>query len=282
MNEKPVNLYAKNGDVLWGVIHNPENAGSSLPVIVFLHGWAGNRLGPHRLFVPMARAFASAGYPCLRFDFRGRGDSAGDSAEVSILTMTEDTSLAVEFVRRTWANRFIVLCGICSGTKAAIAASSMHEISGMILLSPERMGCLAGTAGKASKSLKTIFTYIQKLFLPQTWKKLFERKINFRAVSSAMLRPEIASPEERAAENIWLDMLKSKFTGPVLMAFGTSDPEAAPAEKAYKHLFNEMKCPLEILHVEGANHSFYGTGWTKELIEEISQWLKSRHNHQNA
>ena len=37
------------------------------------------RVGSHRQFTLMARAFAAAGYPVLRFDYRGIGDSEGES-----------------------------------------------------------------------------------------------------------------------------------------------------------------------------------------------------------
>ena len=67
-----------------GVLHLPETRVGETGV-VFLHGWSGCRLGPHRMFVTCARRLCATGVPCLRFDFGGRGDSEGewDTADIA-------------------------------------------------------------------------------------------------------------------------------------------------------------------------------------------------------
>ena len=64
--ERPVVFWSQ--ERLVGVLHEPEGAARGAGV-VFLHGWAGYRGGPHRMFLETARRLAEAGYHALRFDF---------------------------------------------------------------------------------------------------------------------------------------------------------------------------------------------------------------------
>lgn len=45
--------------------------------VVIIVGGPQYRAGSHRQFVLLARALATAGYPVLRFDYSGMGDSDG-------------------------------------------------------------------------------------------------------------------------------------------------------------------------------------------------------------
>ena len=60
-----------------GVFH-AGRAGQGLGVVIVVAGGPQFRVGAHRQFVSLARLFASHGYPVLRFDLRGMGDSSGE------------------------------------------------------------------------------------------------------------------------------------------------------------------------------------------------------------
>ncbi|NQT52088.1 alpha/beta hydrolase, partial [bacterium] len=53
--ERPVTL--ESDQRLVGVLHEPEGEAKNAGV-VFVHGWAGYRGGPHRMFVEAARRLA--------------------------------------------------------------------------------------------------------------------------------------------------------------------------------------------------------------------------------
>ncbi len=72
--ERPV-LFECEGEQLVGVIALPELR-RAIAVLVVVGG-PQYRAGSHRQFVLLARRLAAAGFPVLRFDYRGMGDSTG-------------------------------------------------------------------------------------------------------------------------------------------------------------------------------------------------------------
>ncbi len=74
--EYPVALPCGNSE-LAAVVHR-STVGARLGVVIVVAGGPQYRVGAHRQFVSLARMFATNGYPVLRFDLRGMGDSSGE------------------------------------------------------------------------------------------------------------------------------------------------------------------------------------------------------------
>lgn len=75
-----------------------------------------NRAGPNRLYVDLARSLAARGYPMLRFDLSGQGDSAPRTERVNeferaVLDVRDAMAALGE---RQGVNRFVPM-GLCSG-----------------------------------------------------------------------------------------------------------------------------------------------------------------------
>ncbi|MFA0780897.1 MAG: hypothetical protein RJAPGHWK_002418, partial [Candidatus Fervidibacter sp.] len=69
------------GQRVYGMLHLPDgtsDTGKKVPAVAMCHGFTGNRIEAHRLFVKAARHFVQHGIAVLRFDFRGSGESEGD------------------------------------------------------------------------------------------------------------------------------------------------------------------------------------------------------------
>src|SRR5579864_8279648 len=96
-----VEFPSRTGKMLRGVLHRPSDAaGRSLPAVVMFHGFTGNRMEAHWIFVKCARNLAQAGIASLRFDFCGSGESDGEFSEVTLRGEIADGRMAVEFLRR--------------------------------------------------------------------------------------------------------------------------------------------------------------------------------------
>lgn len=87
------------GEPLVGMLHVPTGVRKRRPAVLFFHGFTGNKVEAHRLFVKMARALAQAGIVAFRFDFRGSGDSDGDFSRMTISQELEDAQAALAFLR---------------------------------------------------------------------------------------------------------------------------------------------------------------------------------------
>ena len=73
--ERPI-VFPCEGAWLSGVVHRGA-PGARRGVVIVVAGGPQYRVGAHRQFVTLARLLAGQGYPVLRFDLRGMGDSSG-------------------------------------------------------------------------------------------------------------------------------------------------------------------------------------------------------------
>lgn len=73
--DRPI-VFECEGASLSGFVHRGAS-GARRGVVIVVAGGPQYRVGAHRQFVSLARLLASNGYPVLRFDLRGMGDSSG-------------------------------------------------------------------------------------------------------------------------------------------------------------------------------------------------------------
>ena len=124
---------------LFGIL----NTGSSntLPAIIMLNAGTVHRVGPHRSYVRMARAWADLGFSVLRLDLSGVGDSKAESGTDENLCYPKrtiaDIQDAMDFLEnRLKAKRFIV-AGLCSGADNAFHAGLLDpRIVGTVMMNP--------------------------------------------------------------------------------------------------------------------------------------------------
>jgi hypothetical protein len=116
------------GGILVGVLTRPELAHGDAPardVAVLLSNTGTNhRVGPFRINVELARAFARAGYATLRFDRSGLGDSAHRDAPGSDHSHALlDTQDAIGLLEERCGIARVALVALCSGVDVAHATT---------------------------------------------------------------------------------------------------------------------------------------------------------------
>jgi uncharacterized protein len=106
--------------------------------VVVIVGGPQYRAGSHRQFVLLARAIAEAGYPVLRFDYRGMGDSTGEQRD--FLQVTPDIAAAMDTLQRKVPSvERVVLWGLCDAASAALLYchdTQDSRVRGLCLLNP--------------------------------------------------------------------------------------------------------------------------------------------------
>jgi len=136
MAETPI-TFRNHDQQLVGMIHTPDRDKPS-PAVLMLHGFTGNRMESHFLFVKMARRLAAAGYTAMRFDFRGSGESQGNFWEMTVPGEIDDARAALAWLRQHPAvdpERVILLGLSMGGAVAASVAGEDSDIVGLILWS---------------------------------------------------------------------------------------------------------------------------------------------------
>lgn len=121
--EEPV-FFAGGSGRLFGVVHRPAgSAGRSLG-LAFCAPFAEEHKQGYRVFVELARALAAEGFPCVRFDYRGTGDSEGPFTDFTLAGGAEDVGTAAALLReRTGAER-LGLVGLRLGASIAWRAAA--------------------------------------------------------------------------------------------------------------------------------------------------------------
>ncbi len=119
---------------LFGVVTEPQEAGGALrPTVIFLNAGVCPHSGPARLWVDMARIWASYGVRALRLDIGGLGDSPtrpGQRPDVAFpAEAIEDILAAVRFMAPEDPSA-VVLVGLSSG--------GYHVLEGAQLLNSRR------------------------------------------------------------------------------------------------------------------------------------------------
>jgi alpha-beta hydrolase superfamily lysophospholipase len=116
-----------DGERLFGVITEPCVETNPDTAIVFLNTGCEYNVGPHRLYVPLARHWALRGYLTLRFDLGGIGDSQPPPGQPENLPYPDhaldDVRAAVALVRGRPGIRRVILAGLCSGAWHAFRAA---------------------------------------------------------------------------------------------------------------------------------------------------------------
>jgi pimeloyl-ACP methyl ester carboxylesterase len=269
-------LYFENeGSRLLGALHEPD--GERLPLgLVYLHGWAGYRLGPHQMFAKMGRRAAELGFCSLRFDFRGRGDSEGDTAATNLGTMISDAVTAVRLLRAETGLQRVAFIGDCSGSEVAIGAGPLDPavVAQVLWSAPIVAGDRAKTDQAKRKSI--LSQYARKVFRKETWAKAFSGRLQMGQIGKVIRGGGKGAGEEGSAsdrEIDWLDRWLS-FAGPRLYIYGGNDPTTAGCVTHYEGLCREFDQPFSQHIVAGANHAFYSLAWEDEVIDTTLQWLR--------
>ena len=243
---------SRAGKMLRGMLHRPSDTGGrSLPAVVMFHGFTGNRMEAHWIFVKCARALAQSGIASLRFDFSGSGESEGEFREVTLRGEIADGRTAVEFLRRQRgidAPR-VGLLGLSLGGAVAAALASSVEARAIVLWS-----ALAHTA-----RLREIVEASAQAIPNQAGMVEFEAHEVSPRFLDDVLKVEPARHLKR-------------FKGPTLIIHPEKD-EHIPVAHARAFFRASGAVAKELVIVSGADHVFKSISSEREVIGRTVQWF---------
>lgn len=172
-------VFECDSESLVGIMSRPVDAprGASTGVIIVVGG-PQYRAGSHRMFVKVARAVAASGYPALRFDVRGMGDSTGEPAGFE--AVGKDIAAATSALQlRHPEVTGVVLWALCDGASASLLhvdESGASRLKGLCLVNP----WVRSEATLAQTQVRHY--YLRRLFEPAFWAKLIRMRVHWRAI----------------------------------------------------------------------------------------------------
>jgi alpha-beta hydrolase superfamily lysophospholipase len=178
---------------LFGVLVRPsaERARADRAAVIMTNAGTVHRIGPHRLYVELARELAELGFYVLRMDLSGIGDSAIGASPENLCypaTGVADCQEAMNALgRRLGVERFII-AGLCSGGDIAFQLGLKDpRVSGVVMMNP-RTFCVHDLA--LVEAYKGARYYQDSLFKKEKWKKLLSGQVDVVRVAR-MVAPKI-------------------------------------------------------------------------------------------
>ncbi len=276
--------------------------------VIFTHGWSGNRCGPAAIITSLARHLAQQGCASLRFDFRGRGESAGNGLAATLTTMADDLVEACRQFTVLTGMRNHILLGLCSGGNVAIGTlNRLPSAKAIVMLSVYPFSDGDAFGRDARRTLHFLKVYWLKATRKETWMRLCRGDVNLKQVAKVILNPLLhrqanrrregqaaadtaknAAPETprtaKAAQNEsrlqagkepprqFLANLRPELPG--LLVYGAADPDAKAAIDYYGKYIAEKNLPIRIEQIPGANHNFSSRNWFRQVAEMTVSFLE--------
>jgi fermentation-respiration switch protein FrsA (DUF1100 family) len=248
------------GLILRGMLHTPEDTDGKLPVVCIYHGFTGNKMEPHFIFVKLSRLLEKKGIASVRFDFGGSGESDGDFIDMTISKELEDAKAVLNYAKALdfAATDRIGVVGLSLGgaVSGMLAGDCRDNIKTL---------CLWAPAG----SINTILERISDDKMQKA------HKMGFIDVGEIIpgwggLALGIRFIEELSR----LDVYKKAalYNKKVLLIHGGKD-EIVSLNVSEKYL--KIYGKNGILHViQGADHTFNKLEWEKEVLDHTVEFLE--------
>ncbi|NHV98469.1 MAG: alpha/beta hydrolase [Thaumarchaeota archaeon] len=253
MEEKPI-FVTVIGERIHGVMHVPDE--TPAPTVVFCHGFTGNRVEAHRLFVRAARKMSREGIAAVRFDFRGSGESEGEFENMTVSSEITDLNSVLSFLleRNEVARDKIGVVGLSLGGAVSILTAARNQMVKAVCSwsSPAEFRIMSDGLKAFGADLKTV-----------TEKGYVDLPSGFRV-----------------GKDFFTDILKhdvldacSKITPrPILIMHGSGDT-VVPVKHAHM-LYEKAGEPKRLVIIDGADHTFTGREYEDRVIEITTEWFK--------
>jgi uncharacterized protein len=125
------------GKSLFGCYHAPQSGPARDCGVVLSYPMGQEYIRSHRAYRQLAVRLANVGFPVLRFDFYGSGDSSGECEQGGIHQWITDISTAIGEMRGRASVVRVCLVGLrLGGTLSIMAGTARGDIESMVLWNP--------------------------------------------------------------------------------------------------------------------------------------------------
>jgi len=274
--EESVVTIGTPGAGLVGVLAQPADRRMTKAVgVVIVVGGPQTRVGSHRQFVLMARALAQAGYPCLRFDYTGMGDSPGPRPDFE-RTGPDIRRACDALVAQAPGCTKIALWGLCDGATAALLyAPDDERIAAVIAANPWARSDATRSAALVSEH------YGLRLRSAEFWKRLLTGKVNVTGAAREALghiwraRTRLTRRSEAGSEDLPTRLVRTLAVSrqTVRLQLSGRDLTAAEFEVAVRRSGKSLDRSISLFRLDDADHTFSAPEAWEAVLADTSAHL---------
>lgn len=304
--EEIVQFKNRKNQSLNGVIHVPDQKLLKQKVgIILLNSGLKDRVGPHRLYIKIARKLCKEGFYVLRFDSSGLGDSEGmlksglsvqNFALIEKGLFVDDALSAIDLFLPKTEVSYLVLAGLCGGAITALLTASIDaRVGNLILMDPS----IVLDETKENKKIHphelqiVISSYKNKLIDLSFWKSVFISKRDYLKILKMLIAylnlkfkrilcnnhiDNNSMILDRPLNKKFLDAFFKYMRSKRSILFLMSETDKAAWE--FKNKFEKSTLSdlsknhyCRIKYVNTANHEFASLTAQEILLNEINTWL---------
>lgn len=241
------------------------DAGAGTTGLLLVTGGSQTRVGSHRMYERLAKALAEKGYPCLRFDRRGVGDSAGE--DPGFRGSGPDLAAAVKALRvGSPALERIIGFGLCDGATALALFGRTAGVDALILVNP----WLVEAAADAPAPAAIRAHYRQRLTSLNGWKKILSGAVDYRKLFKGITKASRREQSAPLAQDTAAALAAWRARTWLILAKGDGTAIAAA---------QELKAPIFQRLIEGTwkipsdSHTFARPGDEAALLAAVLRTL---------
>jgi alpha-beta hydrolase superfamily lysophospholipase len=269
---------------LVGIVTSP--ARDSLPrraAVVLCGAGIVHRVGPHRLYVKLARTLAATGFTVLRFDFSGIGDSRAHAGSAPLdASGVGETQEAMNWLQAARNVDRFVLIGICSGAGFSFRTACIdRRVFGLSVINPA--GHRWGTAEEMNRTMVRHYWRMTstRAFRGKNLRKLLTLNVDRDTIARALatrLRSAVSNDDREPPH---ADRIAREFASllardvRVLLVYSEGD-EGLDYYDLYlsPRLAASASSPhLSRATIAGANHTFTLLEHQARLLDTVRHWL---------
>ncbi|MBU3185870.1 alpha/beta hydrolase [Clostridium estertheticum] len=242
---------------LRGMLHIPENISNKVPIVIIFHGFCGDKIGPHFIFVKLSRLLERAGIACIRFDFAGSGESDGDFIDMTMDTELKDANNILNYVKTLdfVDNDRIGIVGLSMGGAIAsmLAGERKSDIETICLWAP------AGNMGEI---------ILDKHYIGANFEEF--RQNGYFDVEGLLVGTKFVDN----VKNIKIYEKAAEYDKKSLIIHGEKDDVVSlSASQKYIDFWGDSSL-LKVIN--GANHTFDKREWEEQVINNTIEFIEKQ------
>lgn len=253
-------FFGPAGRQLYGCYHEPHGWPAREQAVLICYPYGQEYLRSHRACHHLAAQAARAGFPVMRFDYSGTGDSADAGPELDLAQWQADLRLAATELRKRSGVEQVVLAGLRLGASLALAAAPRTQgLAGLVLWEPvvDGRGYLAELQARHDETIRRFFV------LPK----------DYRPGAQPTELLGFALGDAMRAAVVGLDLLETPVPRkPVLLVESHAAPELAAlaGRLAQGGQLTHAQVPSFTVWVEDVDKGLV----PQQVIEAIVAWLE--------